>query len=79
MAKKPQVGGSIEDRDHLEPGNPGLANANVTFIYGSDLRKRQVADVSARPRFTASDVRIQMAYGKFLIYLESTRWIGKAG
>jgi len=79
MAKKPQVGGSIEDRDHLEPGYPGLANANVTFIYGSDLRKRHVADVPARRRFTASEVRIQVTYGKFLIYLESTRWIGKAG
>lgn len=56
-----------------------MANANVTFIYGSDLRKRYVADVSARPRFTACDVRIQMTYGKFLIYLESTRRIGKAG
>jgi hypothetical protein len=58
MAKKPQVGGSIEDRDHLERGNAGLANANVTFIYGSDLRKRHVADVSARWRFTAPEVLI---------------------
>ncbi len=56
-----------------------MANANVTFIYGADLRKRHVADVPARRRFTASEVRIQVTYGKFLIYLESTRWIGKAG
>jgi hypothetical protein len=38
-----------------------------------------VVDVPARRLFTASDVRIQMTYEKFLIYLESTRWIGKAG
>jgi hypothetical protein len=58
MAKKPQVGGSIEDRDHLERGNAGLANANVTFIYGADLRKRHVADVLARWRFPAPEVLI---------------------
>jgi hypothetical protein len=40
-----------------------LANANVTFINGSDLRKRHVARGVADGDFRASDVRVSRFAG----------------
>ncbi|MFI6994283.1 hypothetical protein [Nonomuraea wenchangensis] len=76
MTKKPLVGGSVDrDLHQFVQREAALANANVTFIYGSDLRKHRVARAVAAGDFSASDVR----FPGFLAPISAAPRRGRAG
>ncbi|MEQ4720973.1 hypothetical protein [Nonomuraea sp. B19D2] len=51
MAKKPLVGGAIEDRTKFAQPKSALANANMTFINRHYLRKRRLAPLPLTANF----------------------------
>jgi predicted kinase len=46
----------MADRVQFEQGKPALANANIRYIYGSDLRKRHVGRHHANSEFRGPEV-----------------------
>ncbi|MFI7637288.1 hypothetical protein [Nonomuraea sp. NPDC049400] len=53
MAKKPLVGGAIEDRTKFVQPESALANANMTFINRAHLRKRRLPSLPLTANFRA--------------------------